>query len=141
MASAKTTQETTNTERKTPTHIGCVKWFNSNHGYGFITTISDGEYKGKDIFIHHSHITTNRSVYRFLNNGETVMFDVEPLQDDKHPFQAVNVCGYQDVPLQCESNVSRNNFRGRSGGQGRRPYNGGRGRGRTQGRGNQGHRN
>jgi cold shock CspA family protein len=144
MASENTTQETTTqtTARQTPTYVGCVKWFNSDYGYGFITTISEGEYQGKDIFIHHSHITTSQPVYRRLNNGETVMYDIEAMEDEKHPYQAVNVCGYQDVPLQCESNSGRSGYRGRPGrgrGGGRRPYNSGRGRG-SQGQG-QGRRN
>ena len=31
---------------------GIVKWFDSRRGYGFVTSLSEGEYNGKDIFIH-----------------------------------------------------------------------------------------
>ena len=53
---------------------GTVKWFNSEKGYGFITT-SDG----KDIFAHYSAI--NAEGYKSLTQGQTVSFDVVTTDD------------------------------------------------------------
>ena len=48
---------------------GTVKWFNSEKGYGFITT-SDG----KDVFAHYSAI--NADGYKSLTQGQSVSFDL-----------------------------------------------------------------
>ena len=44
-----TTESTTST---TPTKMltGCVKWFNNNLNYGFITVLTEGENQNLDIF-------------------------------------------------------------------------------------------
>jgi CspA family cold shock protein len=48
---------------------GTVKWFNSDKGYGFISTE-----EGKDVFVHFSAIQTDG--YKSLEEGEKVEFDV-----------------------------------------------------------------
>lgn len=48
---------------------GKVKWFNSEKGYGFISTD-----EGKDIFVHFSAIKTDG--YKTLAEGDVVEFDV-----------------------------------------------------------------
>lgn len=60
---------------------GSVKWFNSQKGYGFITTE-----EGKDIFVHYTGITGDD--YKTLNEGQQVEFEV--VKGDKGD-QAVNV--------------------------------------------------
>lgn len=50
---------------------GTVKWFNADKGYGFITP-EDG---GKDLFVHHSEIQTDKS-FATLNDGQEVEYEV-----------------------------------------------------------------
>ncbi len=51
-------------------HVGTVKWFNAEKGYGFIAR-SDGG----DVFVHHSSIEA--AGYRTLQEGQRVEFDIE----------------------------------------------------------------
>ncbi len=60
---------------------GKVKWFNSEKGYGFITTD-----EGNDIFAHYSQI--QKEGFKSLEEGERVQFDV--VDGDKGP-QASNI--------------------------------------------------
>lgn len=48
---------------------GKVKWFNSQKGYGFITTD-----EGEDVFVHYSAIAG--SGFRTLDEGQRVAFEV-----------------------------------------------------------------
>lgn len=49
---------------------GTVKWFNSEKGYGFITTEN-----GEDVFAHFSQIQVDG--FKSLDEGQIVDFDVE----------------------------------------------------------------
>ena len=60
---------------------GTVKWFNSEKGYGFITSN-----EGEDIFAHYSAIQSEG--FKTLNEGDKVEFEVT--EGDRGP-QAVNV--------------------------------------------------
>lgn len=60
---------------------GTVKWFNSDKGFGFITTE-----EGQDVFAHFSQI--NKPGFKTLVEGERVEFDV--VQGAKGP-QAENI--------------------------------------------------
>ena len=61
--------------------VGKVKWFNSEKGFGFITSE-----EGKDIFVHFSAIQADG--YKTLEEGQTVDYDV--VETDRGP-QSQNV--------------------------------------------------
>lgn len=124
-ATATATSITSATTPESQTLTGCIKWFNNGLNYGFITVLSDGEYRNIDVFVHQSNIRTARDCFRTLYTGECVQFELAKSDNDKHPFHAVNVRGFNDVQLRCEVP------RGTGFGNGR-----GRGRGRGNGRGN-----
>ncbi|QZY53852.1 cold-shock protein [Crassaminicella profunda] len=60
---------------------GTVKWFNSDKGFGFITTE-----EGNDVFAHFSQI--NKEGFKTLEEGQKVSFDV--VEGAKGP-QAENI--------------------------------------------------
>jgi CspA family cold shock protein len=60
---------------------GTVKWFNSQKGFGFITTE-----EGKDVFVHYSGIESGG--FKTLNEGDRVSFD---LTQGQKGDQAINV--------------------------------------------------
>lgn len=86
-------------------HTGCVKWFNNKSGYGFITLMDDdAEFKGRDIFSHHSSIKASGDLYKYLVQGEYVEFDVQKMDSkNEHEHQAVNITGIMNGDLMCET--------------------------------------
>lgn len=107
-------QETSSTESTSDDEtrrVGCVKWFDHQKGYGFVTQISAGEYQNEDIFVHQSNINTKEDTYRILYDGETIMFELQITDGEKHPYQAVNVTGYQEISLQCENKAIHRSVR------------------------------
>lgn len=85
--------------------LGNCKWFNKKLGYGFIT-VYQGEYKGVNIFVHHSGIKPLNSNFRTLRKGEYISFDIE---NSKNGLQAVNVSGVLGGPLMCDNQVHKYN--------------------------------
>ena len=83
-----------------------VKWFNSKAGYGFLT-VTDGDKKGTDVFVHHSQVIVSEEQYRYLVQGEYVQFEwVEAggkSRSSDHPYQAGNVVGVNGGKLMCET--------------------------------------
>ena len=87
----------------TPRLTGSVKWFNNKAGFGFLTVCSEGEYKGKDIFVHYSSLRLNDDNYKYLVQGEYVEFVLSTSNKDTHEFQAVDVTGILGGPIMCET--------------------------------------
>jgi CspA family cold shock protein len=88
---------------------GMVKWFNNKSGFGFITVCGEGEFGGKDIFVHYSSIRVANSQYKYLVQGEYVDFqlvrsDNRNRSDNiKHEFHASDITGVSDGPILCET--------------------------------------
>ena len=82
--------------------IGRVKWFNNKAGYGFVT-ITDGSRAGSDVFVHHSSIKVDSEQYKYLIQGEYVEFNLLETKNEKHEFQAGEVCGIKGGKLMCET--------------------------------------
>ena len=51
-------------------HVGTVKWFSAEKGYGFIARDD-----GTDLFVHQSDIEAQG--FRTLQEGQSVEFDIE----------------------------------------------------------------
>jgi len=98
--------------------LGQVKWFNNKAGYGFIT-VNDGDFAGKDIFIHYSAIHVTNSQYKYLVQGEYVEFSLVKSNTDTHEFQATEISGIKGGALMCETR--RNNRAVREGAEGSAP--------------------
>lgn len=92
-----TTQETS--ERLT----GMVKWFNNKAGFGFITVSGEGDYSGKDIFVHYTSIRVNNSQYKYLVQGEYVDFNLVKSENEKHEYHATDVSGVLGGSIMCET--------------------------------------
>lgn len=96
-----------NDEPVVGTYVGQCKWFNDRLGFGFCT-ITQGDDKGKDIFVHHTGIKPLNSNYKTLNKGEYVNFNII---SGENGLQAVDVTGIGGGSLMCDVVPSkRNNF-------------------------------
>ena len=74
-------------------HTGTVKWFNAQHGYGFIT-----DQDGQKHFVHNTGIKSDG--FKSLVKGESVEFDlvIDPKQGNIGKMRAVNVTGPNGAP-------------------------------------------
>ena len=82
--------------------IGRVKWFNNKSGYGFITFMNNKE-NNKDIFVHHTSISSRQNLYKYLVQGEYVEFNVEKMTNKDHETQACDITGILGGDLMCET--------------------------------------
>jgi cold shock protein len=85
-------------EPKVGVFVGQCKWFNDRYGYGFIT-VTQGEQKGRDIFVHHSGVKPLNSIYRTLKKGEYINFNI--ITGENGP-QAIDVTGIGGGCLMCD---------------------------------------
>lgn len=84
-------------------YVGKVKWFNNKSGYGFVTFIDSSDFKGKDIFAHHSSLNVKDEIYKYLVQGEFVEFNVQKMDSGNHEYQATNIKGILQNDLMCET--------------------------------------
>ena len=84
-------------------YVGKVKWFNNKSGYGFVTFIDSSDFKGKDIFAHHSSLNVKDEIYKYLVQGEYVEFNIQKMDSGNHEFQAMNIKGVLQNDLMCET--------------------------------------
>ena len=85
-------------------YTATCKWFNDKLGFGFVTICSDGEDKGKDIFVHHSGIKPLNSIYKTLKKGEYMNFNIIK---GPNGLQAVDITGINGGPLMCDHVIGR----------------------------------
>ena len=107
MSTPETKEETT---EQAVTTQGRVKWFNNRAGYGFIT-VSSGEHKNEDVFVHHSAVQVKQEQYRYLVQGEFVDFKLCAVSDEAHKWQAGEVSGVDGEKLMCETRLETRNNR------------------------------
>ena len=63
--------------------IGCVKWFDSKKGFGFVTVLTpELDKTGSDIFIHFSNICVEDN-YKRVYPGEYIEFDIGKSPDGR----------------------------------------------------------
>ena len=76
---------------------GCVEWFDSRKGFGFINVL-DGEYKDTQIFCHQSNIKSNN--FRTLFPGEYVSFEInKDPQKTENNISCRNLTGFNGGPI------------------------------------------
>jgi CspA family cold shock protein len=110
------TQSSTNLSTVEVDILGCVKWFNSKLGYGFITNLLTNE----DIFVHYTSVKSESDTFRYLVQGEYVQFTVAKTNVGPHDKHAVYVTGVYRGRLLCD--VHQANYAGSSSLNNKREY-------------------
>lgn len=110
MTTPETQDVSTTSESTGVSTCGRVKWFNNRAGYGFIT-VSSGEHKGEDVFVHHSAIQVEKEQYRYLVQGEYVDFKLCEVNSESHKWQAGEVGGVAGGQLMCETRLESRSTR------------------------------
>ena len=104
MTSQETQVVSSSDENSSAVTRGRVKWFNNRAGYGFIT-VSSGDHKNEDVFVHHSAVQVKQEQYRYLVQGEYVDFKLCAVSDESHKWQAGEVSGVDGEKLMCETRL------------------------------------
>ena len=83
-------------------HVGQVKWFNRQTGWGFITICGD-DTQHNDIFVHWKSLDIATEQFKYLVAGEYVELDIKhDPSNEKHPYTAENVTGIRGGLLMCQ---------------------------------------
>ena len=77
--------------------MGCVKWFDTKKGYGFLTNLDTKE----DVFIHYTSINTDDDIYKMLYEGEYVSYLSKKDAQGRHVTDKVT--GVKGGKLLCEN--------------------------------------
>jgi len=104
MTSQETQAVSSSDENSSAVTRGRVKWCNNRAGYGFIT-VSSGEHKNEDVFVHHSAVQVKQEQYRYLVQGEYVDFKLCAVSNETHKWQAGEVSGVDGEKLMCETRL------------------------------------
>lgn len=110
MTSQETQVVSSSDENSSAVTRGRVKWFNNRAGYGFIT-VSSGDHKNEDVFVHHSAVQVKHEQYRYLVQGEYVDFKLCAVSDESHKWQAGEVSGVDGEKLMCETRLESRSTR------------------------------
>lgn len=110
MTSQETQVVSSSDENSSAVTRGRVKWFNNRAGYGFIT-VSSGDHKNEDVFVHHSAVQVKQEQYRYLVQGEYVDFKLCAVSDESHKWQAGEVSGVDGEKLMCETRLESRSTR------------------------------
>ena len=95
-------------------YMGCVKWFNSQKGFGYVT-IKNGPLKEEDIFTHHSSIVLQDDKYKYLVAGEYVHICVMDCDKEGFKYQAKQVCApCEKGQIMCEVRTQQQQRKSRS---------------------------
>ena len=87
--------------------VGCVKWFNTKSGFGFITMCKGELPSGdKDVFVHHTGINVSDNQFKYLVKGEYVEFSLDKGVNSKHEWHANNITGIFGGMLMCETTAA-----------------------------------
>ena len=83
---------------------GCVKWFDSKKGYGFVKVLGESE---EDIFVHFSNIATSgENTYKKLFPGEYISF-IRSHNQENGRDECRDVRGVDCGPLMTENTEYR----------------------------------
>lgn len=95
---------------------GVVKWFNNKAGYGFITVGEGSDRTGEDVFVHHSGLKVEEEQYKYLVQGEYVVFEWTSTNNTSdHKWQATEVRGINNGKLMCETRNDTRSLKRNSG--------------------------
>ena len=101
-----TSNTTNDTNENSNRHTCVVKWFNSRHGYGFITNLDNND----DYFAHQSQLQPKENCFKTLYPGEYVECESD-YNNETNKTQAINITGIRDGTLLCEHRNNNNNYR------------------------------
>ena len=76
---------------------GCVDWFNSKKGYGFITVHKHDDFKDTRLFCHQTNIVCrDNNTFRKVFPGEYISFEINPTT---RGFEAIKIKGINEGDL------------------------------------------
>ena len=91
--------------------LGCVKWFDTKKGWGFITVLTqDVDESNADVFVHYTNLTVRNNEYKRLFPGEYVSFSIGKGQGKHGKDICIDVTGIMGGRLLTEHPEHRYKF-------------------------------